>query len=331
MLDILWKQWTSLGIYSNSEQEDNFLIDPESLLCATCSFGRFDQRLFDEAIGWLCENGELLNIDRLKNLLRSFNGLETNVLGAVSEYLAQKEQKRKWVRVARFCKKERKVEELQDFFMTKKLLPVPIVRKLDSIFLSWGLRRNKVTLRKRIQKVDFNKPSNFLLKMRSFFGVKARADILTYLLFSEADNSLQISQKINFNQRNVYQVLNDLYRSGLVEKKNIGKRSLYAIDHNTWDVFLTLDRRLSYIVWARVFSVLSYLYKHLMYHPEKFEDAYLASSEFRKISEKFIPEIDASGLKVKSNHLEMQIGESYTPQFFDYVKMVIHQLMGKAE
>ena len=328
MLEILWKHWSSFGIYSSLESEHNILIDPESLLCATCSFGRFDQRLFDEVMSWLSENGHLLNVDRLKNVLRYFNSLETNILGAVAEYLVQKEKKRKWDRVVNVCKKAKK-EKIQNLFMAKNLVPVPIVGESDPVFLRWGFRRSEVNLRKRIQKIDFEKPCNLLLKMRSFFGVNARADILVFLMFSEGDNSLQISQKIHFNQRNVYQVLNDLHRSGLVDKRNIGKRSLYTIDRSNWSSFFKIDADLSYITWPKVFSALSHLYKKMFYQSEKFEDTYLASSEFRNISEKFLPEIEASGVKVQSKHLERLTGELYTAQFIDYVKKILQQLIGK--
>ena len=207
-------------------------------------------------------------------------------------------------------------------------MPVPVIGKFDPVFLRWGFRRNEVRLRKRIQKIDFEKPSNLLLKLRSFFGVSARADIYAFLLFSEGDNSLQISQKVHFNQRNVYQVLNDLHKSGLVEKKSIGKRNLYAIDNSSWINFFRIEIQLSYIVWAKVFSALSNLCKKMLYQQEKFEDTYLASSEFRKISEKFIPEIENSGLKIQSSHLKKLTGESYTPKFIDYVKNILYQLTG---
>ncbi len=328
MLNILWKQWSSYGIYSNVEPVKNFLIDPESLLCATCCFGRYEQRLFDEVISWLSENGNLLNIDRLKNILRLFDKSETNMLGAIAEYLVQKEQKRKWDRVVHFCKKKKSEEGIQDLFMSKNYLPIPILGKFDPIFLRWGFKREEVKLRKRIQKIDFEKPCNLLLKMRSFFGVNARADICVFLLFSGGDNSLQISQKIHFNQRNVYQVLNDLHRSGLVEKRSIGKRSLYAIDHDNWFRFFTVEYKIKYIMWAKVFSGLSFLYKEMINKPEIFEDTYLASSEFRKISEKFIPEIETTRLKVQSKHLEKLTGDLFASGFINYVKDILQQLIG---
>ena len=114
-----------------------------------------------------------------------------------------------------------------------------------------------------------------------------------------------------------------------MDKRNIGKRSLYTVDRSNWSSFFKIDADLSYINWPKVFSVLSHLYKKMFYQPEKFEDTYLASSEFRKISEKFVPEIETSGLKVQSKHLERLTGELYTAQFIDYVKKILHQLIGK--
>lgn len=329
MLNILWKQWAALGIYSNVEQENKYLIDPESLLYATCSFGRFDQRLFDEVIIWLGENGNLFNIDRLKNILVFFDGLEINILGAIAEYLVQKERKKKWDRVVLFCERKKKEGETQDLFMTKDLIPIPIVGKSEEIFLRWGLRRNEVNLRHIIREIDFENPCNLLFKMRSFFGINARADICAFLLFSEGENSLQISKKIHFNQRNVYHVLNELCRSGLVEKKYFEKGSLYTLDHSSWSDFFKIDKNLSYIIWAKVFSALYYLFEQMFQQPEKFEDSYLASSEFREISEIFIPEIKSSGVKVPSKHLERATGELFTPLFIDYVEKILHQLLGK--
>lgn len=327
MLQILWKQWSSVGIYSNIESENKFLIDPESLICTTCFFGRFDPRLFDEVMSWLSENGNMLNIDRLKNVLRCFDDLETNILGAVAEYLVKKEQKRKWDRVVDYCKKKKK-EKVQNLFLTKNFEPIPIVGESDPVFLRWGFKRDEVKLRKRLQKIDLEKPCNLLFKMRSFFGVNARADINTFLMFSEGDNSLQISQKIFSNQRNVYKVLNDLHRSGIVDKRNIGKRSLYTIDRSHWNSFFNKDINLSYIIWPKVFSALLYLFKRMFYQPEKFDDTYLASSEFRDISEKFIPEIEASGMRVQSSYLKRIIGEEYTAHFIDNVKKILLELIG---
>ncbi len=327
ILHILWKQWSAVGIYSNIEAEYSFIIDPESLLCATCSFGRFDQRLFDEAMVWFRENGHLLNIDRLKTVLRNFEEFEIKTLGAIAEYLVIKEKKRKWERVVRFCEKTINEKDAQKYFLTKDFNSLPVIGKPDKIFQKWGLLRSEVNLPKTNHVLDFERPSNILFKLRSFFGVNARADICAFLLLCKEDNSLQISKKVNFNQRNVYQVLNQLYASGLLEKKYAGQRSLYTFNKERWTTFLKFDGSISYVVWSKIFSPLSYLFKQLLNYPELFKDAYLTSSKLREISEVFVPEIEASCLLTSTMSSKNKIGESFTLHFENYVREILNQLL----
>jgi len=175
--------------------------------------------------------------------------------------------------------------------------------------------------------LDFDKPSNILFKLRSFFGVNARADICAFLLFCKEDNSLQISKKVNFNQRSVYQVLNQLYASGLLEKKYAGQRSLYTVDKERWNTFLKFDGSISYVVWSKIFSPLSYLFKQILRYPELFKDAYLASSKLREISEVFVPEIETSCLSTSNISAKKIVGESFTLHFENYVREILDQLL----
>jgi len=45
LLDLLWRQWTALGVSGHAEGDTPWVIDPEALLLATCTFGRFEPRL----------------------------------------------------------------------------------------------------------------------------------------------------------------------------------------------------------------------------------------------------------------------------------------------
>jgi hypothetical protein len=326
ILQILWKQWASLGIYASIEEEYRYNIDPESLLCATCAFGRFDQRLFDEVLAWLCEYGYLLNIDRLKAVLKNFKDFEVRTLGAVAEHLALKEKKRKWERVVHYCEKIKIENGERKYFLTKDFNSLPLIGKPDKIFRKWGLLRPEVDLPQTNHMLDFERPSNIIFKLRSFFGVSTRADICMFLLLCGEHNSLQISKKINFNQRNVYKVLNQLQRSGFLEKRYTGQRSLYFINKDQWNAFLKFDGDITYIVWSKLFSALSYLLNQVIEHPEFFKDAYMASSKLREIAEKFIPEIESSYLIVKTMNSKRGVGESFTVRFEDYVKKILDRL-----
>jgi hypothetical protein len=50
--------------------ETPWMIDPEALLLATCTFGRYEPRLFDEVLDWMRTNGWVMNTQRLGTVLR---------------------------------------------------------------------------------------------------------------------------------------------------------------------------------------------------------------------------------------------------------------------
>ena len=57
VLDRLWGQWTTLGVAGHAGEPTPWIIDPEALLLATCTFGRCEPRMFDEVLDWLQTNG----------------------------------------------------------------------------------------------------------------------------------------------------------------------------------------------------------------------------------------------------------------------------------
>jgi hypothetical protein len=61
LLDLLWRQWSTLGVAGHGSAEQERIIDPEALLLLTCTAARCDPRLFDEVIDWLQANGWLIN------------------------------------------------------------------------------------------------------------------------------------------------------------------------------------------------------------------------------------------------------------------------------
>ena len=57
LLDLLWRQWSALGVPGRTTIEERRVVDPESLLLISLTVGRYDARLFDEILDWLvvCE------------------------------------------------------------------------------------------------------------------------------------------------------------------------------------------------------------------------------------------------------------------------------------
>ena len=59
LLDLLWRQWTALGVTGQVSPCKRTVLDPEALLLISCTVGRHDARLFDAMLEWLQVNGRI--------------------------------------------------------------------------------------------------------------------------------------------------------------------------------------------------------------------------------------------------------------------------------
>ena len=100
LLDFLWRQWSALGVAGQARANDDWIVDPEALLLLTCTVGRHDPRLFDEMLDWLQANGWLINVMRLKRILRAEKFAGQPVLAAMAGLLAKGTEAPKWKQLA---------------------------------------------------------------------------------------------------------------------------------------------------------------------------------------------------------------------------------------
>ena len=100
LLDFLWRQWSALGVAGQVRANDDWVVDLEALLLLTCTVGRYDPRLFDEMLDWLQANGWLINVMRLKRILRVEKFAGEQVLAAVAGVLAKGTETPKWKQLA---------------------------------------------------------------------------------------------------------------------------------------------------------------------------------------------------------------------------------------
>ena len=70
ILGFLWRQWSAIGVLGEARAREPWVIDPEALLVFTLETGRYDPRLFDEVMDWLVTNGHLIDMQRLRGILR---------------------------------------------------------------------------------------------------------------------------------------------------------------------------------------------------------------------------------------------------------------------
>jgi hypothetical protein len=101
LLSFLWREWTALGVAGTDATPPRHVADPEALLLFTCTLGRHDQRLFDEVMDWLLQNGRFINIQRLRNILVKEDFRGGAVLNAVADWLTAQGASSKWKLLAK--------------------------------------------------------------------------------------------------------------------------------------------------------------------------------------------------------------------------------------
>lgn len=210
LLDWLWHSWVSLGVSGQGvEVSHNHVIDPEALLLASSRWARYDARLFDEILDWLCQYGHLIHLQRLQNLQRSRLG-DSRVLSVIADVLVEHSPHAKW----------------KALIATPDVLPAtePLFLSLEEKTASWGraeplfarhgFRRGRFELRHLSQPPDPRRAANLWLKLRALFGVSARAEILLHLLTAGPATATEIARLSGYTTRSILLPLREMALSG---------------------------------------------------------------------------------------------------------------------
>jgi hypothetical protein len=190
LLDLLWRQWTTLGV-AGVKDTGPIGIDLETLLILTAKLLPEDPRLRDEALDWCVKSHRFISKPRLKQLLK---------------LASQKDQ-------AAFAP-----------FATTLQHQVGGTWPAAGEQGAW-----KVRLSDKSRAPDLETPALVNLKLRALFGVGARADVITAILnwpapdFGAADLVF-----IGYTKRNLADTLDGLAEGGLLDSARIGNRVRFS-------------------------------------------------------------------------------------------------------
>lgn len=237
MVDLLWHQWSSIGVAGTTRPDDPRIIDPEALILATTRYGRYDSRLMDESIDWLMKFGNRISVQRLQGLHKNWPGVaNTRVVAAIAEVLAGNVSHRKWRVLMEETNPPSKPEV---FFATIGGQPATKPRKTDPVFAKHGLLREPVALRGMSQTPDPENPRNLIFTLRSLLGVNARAEIIGWLLTHESGHPAAIARSTGYFSKSIQQILNEMAESGQVSSMRIRREKHFSISHRqAWKALL---------------------------------------------------------------------------------------------
>lgn len=253
LLQLLWRQWSALGVAGHVAGGGRSMIDPEALVLISTVFARHDARLFDEMFDWLRSNGEWINVLRLTRLQAEHDLGDASILGALAQHLTEDSVHLKWKAL---LKSAHPVSEPQPLFPHLALL-----NQSDEKFRRWGWLRAPLENRGLSRPPRPNQPATFLLKLRALFGRQSRAEILAWLLTHESGHPAQIARETGYFRGSVQNVLNEFERSGHVFATREGREKHFVAPHDQWRFLLTWTQGGSsgfpqWVPWAVIFTLI---------------------------------------------------------------------------
>ena len=320
LLHFLWRQWGQLGLASASvDTRDHWVIDPEALWLFSSSLARYDARLFDEIMDWLVKNSAFLNLPRLKSLHRKFSLGELDVTAAMADVICQHNSRLHW----RFNVPEPD-GELQALFISEDMKPLGFGAQ-DETFLRYGFTRGAVELRGLSRRFNRVMPECNLLRLRSIFGVSARAEIVLYLLTHKLGHPSQIAKETGFSQKNIQDTMVDMSASGFIHPGQLdGRKKSYFIQDQAAPLLVAgSGKPVQWVTWPPLFGALEILLSGLKVLQNEAISQNLIASELKQLVHLMRPGFQQAGFAdVMSDPLPHH-GVAYLPVFNSDVEKLL--------
>lgn len=286
ILDMLWKQWTHLGVAGQINDPDNtFVLDPEALLAFSSSYARYDQRLYDLIIDWLQLNGERINIPRLKAVLKNVTGTNKKSLGVMAGSIKLK----KWQAFAQTLRPPA-VNSMEALFLSISGTDNDFIPHPDETAIRYGFNRNRYTVSNKAVLSPMTNPGTLLLRLRGAFGLSARAEAILAMLNQEFCRVQDIADCGKYSWKTANDVLEELYTSGIVVTHDNSKRGrVYFLKAPEVMSSLFGTKKIVFPDWLTVFNAIDMICKvlnnpHLTEVSERTVMAEIASAFTKKIN-----------------------------------------------
>jgi len=281
LLKLLWSHWSALGVAGYGRKVDQ-MLDPEALILMTASVGRYDPRLFDAMIEWMMENERMINISRMQTLMKRELFQCENVVAAVAGIISETGNRTKWKKIV--LKKD--ISEIQPLFNNES--GSFYGSRIDPVFRKYGFERPEFQKRGIITPFSVKDQATLVLRLRAFFGVNARSEIIAYLLNSPNGVARDIALSNYYFLRTVQDALSEMTASGILMFKTVPgkKREIqYSLAGNELAKMFSYERPAqgSFICWGALYSALEKVF--VLINSTEFPEysEMLQNSELRKL------------------------------------------------
>ena len=323
VLEILWRQWTALGVSGQGVPWRGSVIDPEALLLFSCTVARHDARLFDAMLEWLLLNGRFINVQRIKRILAGEGFAGAAVLRAIAAMIKTSANESKWACAAGERGKVRKEPELLFFLQDGR--PLPVIRREDPLFSRYGFLRDAFRHRGVAERFRGEQLSSLLLRLRALIGVSARCEILAFLLLNNRGSPRAMARDCYYYPATMSKALAEMTQSGYIASRIEGRHTYYALIPETWRKFLIgAGGAGPWVVWARLFGALEKILIFLLRGDLSDQPPLMQASSLRRILRvSVVSQLDLCGLNIIFGDDALRPGEELIPFFIDRMRTVL--------
>jgi hypothetical protein len=310
-LDLLWRQWTTLGVAGHGEREIR-VIDPDALLLATCVFGRYEPRLFDEMLDWLEVNGWCINVQRVRSLLKRYPFGCERLIACIGAMLSKGAETAKWRRLSLCAEPVKPGTDLEPLFYQLDGRPQPAFGQPEPRFARYGWHRGNLELRGMSQPPNPELAANLLFCLRALFGVNARADILAYLLTHPDGHPPEMASQTGYFPKTIQMSLGEMACSGKIHPVPKGREKHYRVDAAEWTLLRPQDGAgPGWVAWPQFFAAMTGI-RRLVQNPQlaKASPA-LQAAEWQKVMGQVQPLLAQSDPSVILKDLNRLTGTAY--------------------
>ncbi|MGI6393920.1 MAG: hypothetical protein ACOX2F_04195 [bacterium] len=286
LLELLWSHWSALGV-TGYGGKINQMLDPEALIVMTASVGRNDSRLFDAMIEWMMENERIINVSRMQTLMKKESFQCENVIAAVAGIVSEKGNRTKWKKLSSI----KNISEVRPLFNGES--GSFYGKAIDPVFRKYGFERPEFRRRDIVTPFSVKNPATLLLRLRAFFGVNVRSEIIAYLLNSPSGVARDIALSNYYNLRTVQDALSEMTASGVLVAKTVpGKKRelLYSLAGNELAKMFSYEKseQGSFVCRGALYSTFEKMFR--LINSEEFAEhsEMLQNSELRKLYKKHL-------------------------------------------
>jgi hypothetical protein len=220
-IDELWKVWRSFGVYSEGKA---IALAPEEAIIGLCIFGRYDQRLFDEALSFIIENPGFISKNRLLSLEKKIAPDAKKVFNIIGTFMNEFAGDKRFI-----TGKQPADSKARPFFLSVENNILFSGKTEDPIFLEWGFKRNIFNKSKKLRSLNFVSENNPWIKAKLVFGNTARADTLMELIRATKNTAPVIAFNTGYTQKTIWNILGDFELAGLVTGIKTSNKIIYTL------------------------------------------------------------------------------------------------------